>query len=300
MGEVDPQAGGSPPGGARLKSRIENRLRRAGVAAFVLAGSLSCPLPAQSVISLRPGLIHYTEGKVLLSGAKGQQGRRGKFVHLRTGQRLSTRGGQAELVLLPGTFLRQDDNSEIEMLSAKRSGVDLRLISGSVFVDIADNTSKDLLTLTCGASRVQFEKRGLYRCDHQPGEAPSLRVYRGKASVSAFGRQFHLKSKRSMAVAKDSPPLLVATFNPSQKDAFAKWNQTRANAIAAILRGRDASERGFTWLSGTSGSSRLGRSRRPAKTRPSKDSTSEKKAAGVEAARLSANSPAAGQLLPTW
>ena len=121
-----------------------------------------------------------------------------------------------------------------------------------------------------------------------------------KASVSAFGRQFHLKSKRSMAVAKDSQPLLVEAFNPSRRDAFAKWNHTRANAIAAILRGRDASERGFTWLSGTSGSSRLGRSRRPAKTRPSKDSTSEKKPAGVEAARLSANSPAAGQLLPTW
>jgi hypothetical protein len=281
-----------------LKSRIENRLRRAGVAAFVLAGSLSCPLPAQSVISLRPGLIHYTEGKVLLSGAKGQQGRRGKFVHLRTGQRLSTKGGYAELVLLPGAFLRQDDNSEIEMLSAKSSGVELRLISGSIFVDIADNTSKDLLTLTCGASLVQFEKRGLYRCDSQPGEAPSLRVYRGKASVSAFGRRFHLKSKRSMPVAKDSQPLLVKTFNPSQKDAFAKWNQTRANAIAAILRGRDASERGFTWLSGTTGRSRLGRSRRPAKTQSSKDSTSEKKTASAEDAQLNANSPATGQVPP--
>ena len=264
----------------------------------MLAGSLACPLRAQSVISLRPGLIHYTEGKVLLSGAKGQQGRRGKFVHLRTGQRLTTRGGQAELVLLPGAFLRQDDNSEIEMLSAKSSGVELRLISGSIFVDIADKTSKDLLTLTCGASVVQFEKRGLYRCDSQPGEAPSLRVYRGKASVSAFGRQFHLKSRRSMPVAKDSQPLLVETFNPSQKDAFAKWNQTRANAMAAILRGRDATERGFTWLSGTTGRSRPGRSRRATTARPPKDSTGEDKPEPARAAQLNANSPATGQVPP--
>ena len=234
----------------------------------------------------------------MLSGARGQQGRRGKFVHLRTGQRLSTKGGHAELVLLPGTFLRQDDNSEIEMLAAKSSGVELRLIAGSIFVDIADSDSKGLLTLKCGASVVQFEKRGLYRCDDQPGEAPSLRVYRGKASVSAFGKQFHLRSERSMPVAQDSQPLLVATFNRSEKDAFAKWNQTRANAIAEILRDRDASERGFTWLSGTTGSSRLGRSRRPTNKRPAKDSTGKNKPETPQAAQVNANSPAEGQVPP--
>ena len=286
--------GGSPDRGnlrrgSRLKARIESRLSPIRAAAFVLAGSLACQLGAQSVISLRPGLIHYTEGKVLLSGAKGQQGRRGKFVHLRTGQRLSTKGGYAELVLLPGAFLRQDDNSEIEMLSAKSSGVELRLISGSIFVHIAEGTSKDLLTLKCGASVVQFEKRGLYRCDNQPGKAPSLRVYRGKASVSAFGRQFHLESRRSMPVAQDSPPLLVERFNRSKKDAFAKWNQTRANAIAEILRDRP---------SGTTGRSRLGRSRRPAASRPPEDSTGEDKPQPAQAAQLNANSPATGQVPP--
>ena len=284
--------------GSRLKTRIESRLSPTMAAALMLAGSLACQLGAQSVISLRPGLIHYTEGKVLLSGAKGQQGRRGKFVHLRTGQRLSTKGGHAELVLLPGTFLRQDDNSEIEMLSAKNSGVEFRLISGSIFVDIAKGTSKDLLTLKCGASVVQFEKRGLYRCDNQPGKDPSLSVYRGKASVAAFGRQFQLKSERSIPVAQDSQPLLIATFNRSKKDAFAKWNQTRANAIAEILRDRDASERGFTWLSGTTGSSRLGRSRRPAPKGPPKDSTREDKPATAQAAQLNADSPATGQIGP--
>ena len=295
---IDPPIGGISAGGSRLKVRIESRLSPIRAAAVVLAGSLACQLGAQSVISLRPGLIHYTEGKVLLSGAKGQQGRRGKFVHLRTGQRLSTKGGYAELVLLPGAFLRQDDNSEIEMLSAKSSGVELRLISGSIFVDIAEGTSKDLLTLKCGASVVQFEKRGLYRCDNRPGEAPSLRVYRGKASVSAFGQQFHLKSQRSMPVAQNSQPLLVATFNRSKKDAFAKWNQTRANAIAEILRDRDASERGFSWLSGTTGRSRLGRSRRPATTRAPKDSTGENKPESAQPAQLNANSPATGQVGP--
>ncbi len=281
-----------------MKTRIESRLSRISAIALVLAGSLPCQLGAQSVISLRPGLIHYTEGKVLLSGAKGQQGRRGKFVHLRTGQRLSTKGGHAELVLLPGTFLRQDDNSEIEMLSAKNSGVEFRLISGSIFVDIAKGASKDLLTLKCGASIVQFKKRGLYRCDNQPGKDPSLSVYRGKASVAAFGQQFQLRSERSMPVAEDSQPLLVATFNRSKKDAFAKWNQTRANAIAEILRNRDSTERGFTWLSGTSGSSRLGRSRRPAAKRPPKDSTREDKPETKQAAQLNANSPASGQVGP--
>ena len=284
--------------GSRLKTRIACRLSPIKAAALVLAGSLPCQLGAQSVISLRPGLIHYTEGKVLLSGAKGQQGRRGRFVHLRTGQRLSTKGGHAELVLLPGAFLRQDDNSEIEMLSAKSSGVELRLISGSIFVHIADNTSKDLLTLKCGASVVKFEKRGLYRCDDQTGEVPSLRVYRGKASVSAFGQQFYLKSKRSMPVAQDPQPLLVERFNRSKKDAFAKWNQTRANAIAEILRDRDASQRGFSWPSGTTGRSRMGRSRPATTTRPPKDSTGEDKPEPARAAQLNANSPATGQVPP--
>lgn len=204
------------------------------VLAMFLADFLPGRVQAQSqpsVISLRPGLLHYTEGKVLLSGAIGQQGRRGKFVHLLAGQRLNTKVGYAELILLPGIFLRQDKNSEIEMLTVKSSGVEFRLISGSIFIDISNNVSKDLLTLQCGISVVRFEKRGLYRCDIRSGKPPSLRVYRGKVSVLVLGQKFYLTSQQSIPVTENSHPPVITKFNSSKKDVFSKWNQSRERSL---------------------------------------------------------------------
>ena len=80
---------------------------------------------------------------------------------------------------------------------------------------------------------------------------------------------------------------------------LAQWFSIgEADPLAEILRGRDTSERGFSWPYGTTGRSRLGRSRRPTTTRPPKDSTGENKPETAQAAQLNANSPATGEVPP--
>src|SRR5579884_808545 len=65
---------------------------------------------AQSVVSARSGVIHFSEGSVFLDGQPVEQ-KFGRFAEMKAGSELRTDWGHAEVLLTPGMFLRIGDNT---------------------------------------------------------------------------------------------------------------------------------------------------------------------------------------------
>ena len=149
------------------------------------------------------------------------------FIHVEDGQQLATKEGRAELLLLPGVFLRQVEHSEIVMVSSDSSDLQVRLLTGSIFVDVSDGSNNEAVSVLCGNSVIRFPKRGLYRIDDRVGEIAVLRVFRGKALASAAGGEFKVKANTEILLAQSSPGVVIRGLSRSKKDDFRRWNRKR-------------------------------------------------------------------------
>ena len=88
------------------------------------------------------------------------------------------------------------------MVSSQLSDVRVRLLSGSIVIDLINKSSKDSVSILWHQAVVQFDKPGLYRIDDRPGEPPLVKVFRGRALISAFGSEHAVKSKQFMLLTK--------------------------------------------------------------------------------------------------
>src|SRR5215831_16562499 len=102
----------------------------AGLAVSVLIGASAF---AQSVISAHSGVIHYTEGTVLV-GDKVYESKSQEFNELKENSVLKTEEGRAELLLTPGVFLRLGENSSVRMISNHLSDTRVEVLSGEALV----------------------------------------------------------------------------------------------------------------------------------------------------------------------
>ena len=91
---------------------------------FPLSFSL---LHAQSVISVRSGLINYSDGAVVVDN-QPVVNRNGRYASLKDGSELMTRDGRAELLLTPNAYLRVGENSGIRLVSGSLSDTQVELL----------------------------------------------------------------------------------------------------------------------------------------------------------------------------
>src|SRR5207248_6411839 len=104
---------------------------------LICAAFVFLPVPrasAQSVISVRSGLINYFEGDVVVNGERLER-KYGSFARLRPGSDLVTRSGRAEMLLTPNTYLRVGENSSVRMRSDSLSDTRVELLAGSAILD---------------------------------------------------------------------------------------------------------------------------------------------------------------------
>jgi hypothetical protein len=101
----------------------------------LFAAAVSClPVSGQYVISARPGLIHYAEGRVFLNGKPvPQQG--GTSLEMKEAGELRTEQGRAEVLLNPGVFLRMAENSVVRMRSNNLADSRIEFVSGAAVID---------------------------------------------------------------------------------------------------------------------------------------------------------------------
>ena len=199
---------------------------------FLLLPAVSAVLIAQTAISVRPGLIHHSEGNVALRDTLDFRTDSGRYRHLEEGQHLVSKEGRAEVFLNQGTAMRLGEHGDVEMVKADLDDIQVRLLRGSAVFEVLDKRDMDAISVLAGDRTVRFGKKGVYRMDHRSGEAPVLKVFKGRATVRSADEEQQASAKQAMVLAARPESLTVQPFDRSIKDALDKWQRERAHAIA--------------------------------------------------------------------
>jgi hypothetical protein len=214
-----------------------------GRTALALATILTGSAWAQNVISAHSGTIHYMEGQVELDGQPVQQNTmKGEFGELKSGQTLTVKDGQAEILLTPGVFLRVGENSSVTMLSNKLADTRIQIVSGTVMAEVGELLQDNAIALKFQDSEISLGKRGLYRVDSDPAR---LRVYDGEARVTPQGGDVVSIHKGHELLF--GAQLEAKSFDSKQTDAFYNWCARRDQYIAEanIYAAKSARDSGY-------------------------------------------------------
>jgi hypothetical protein len=180
----------------------------------------------QSVVSVRSGLINYSEGEVLLSGQPLEQ-KAGKFPELREGAELVTDAGRVEVLLTPGMMLRVGPDSAVRMVSAGLIDTRVEFRRGSAVIEVTEEPSGTMARLLYHDYEFKFPKRGTFRIDSLPRE---FRVYDGEADVSYLGDKCTLSKNQRVSLYGG---LLAETLKRSITDGLDEWSMRRDTQLAA-------------------------------------------------------------------
>ena len=220
--------------------------RRVGVAVVVLCVPV-CAV-AQQIVSARAGLVHYSDGRVLLN-EKPIVHKVSQFQEVRDLEYLRTERGRAEVLLTPGVFLRLGEDTQIQMLATRLADVRLRLLSGSAVIEADELNKETAVTVAVGDATVHLARNGLYRLDVEKDEPPRLRVFSGEALVTTKSdAEYRVKSKKEIELAGD---FQTKKFDPEDTDALDRWSKRRASylSVANISASRVAYNRGLSFAS---------------------------------------------------
>ncbi len=180
---------------------------------------------AQQVIPAKGGLIHYTEGKVLVNNQLLEP-KFGVFPLFKDSDQIQTGQGRVEMLFGPGLFLRMGENSDLRVVSSKLLNTELELRSGSIIVEYVENTKNNVVVLRCKNMTAYLLKNGLYRLD---ADLTRFQVYKGKAKVEFGGKTiFAGKGKQ----VNFNGALTVGKFNVKIEDDLSLWSRRRAGYLA--------------------------------------------------------------------
>jgi hypothetical protein len=202
-------------------------------ATLLLLAGLERPVSAQYVISARAGLVNYTTGPVSYASSDHQDWREvPSSLQLDEGDRIKTDAwGKAEILLLPGSFLRIAGGAEMRMVSTVLAATTVELLSGSAIVEAGQFPDASEITVQTPYSRVRIAKAGLYRIDLAP-EAMTLTVRHGVAYFSQPDGSFK-KVKKNQTVLVTESSHHIAKFDPDDSDEFDLWSADRAELLLA-------------------------------------------------------------------
>jgi hypothetical protein len=181
-------------------------------------------LHAQSVISVRFGLINYSEGAVFVDN-QPVVNRFGRYASLKDGSDLLTQDGRAELLLTPGAYLRLGQNSGLRLISGDLSGTEAELLSGSAILDSGNALAGAPITLVVRDIRIRVEEPSRLRIDAEP---PQLRVYKGKVEVQGAGSQTEVLADQVYPLDGSS---VVQRMTDGADDLLDIWSQQRNRVI---------------------------------------------------------------------
>ena len=198
-------------------------MRTLSVVALVLSTGLAAS--AQSVISAHSGVLHVSEGTVLLDGKEVNQ-KYGTFPDIKENSKLTTASGRAEILLTPGVFLRIGDNSGMKMITNRLIDTRVELLSGKAMLE-SDSPMKDTaVTVIYGDYQVHVRKASVFEIETNPAQ---LKVYHGEAEVEARGETTVVRAGRLLPFGR---AMVSEKFNPKEGDELAQWSMQRSQTVA--------------------------------------------------------------------
>lgn len=200
------------------------------------------------VISARAGGINLIQGTVSVrrttdadwSTAVGQK-------RLKTGDRLRTGlDGRAEILLNPGSYLRLDQESEIELTEPTLDKLVVTVARGTTLFEVTGvKDTKLYITVETPRGRVLITRAGVYRVDVRPDGAVEATVRKGELQLASTAGQ---KIGDGRVVILDGKSVAVAKVDKkAPEDAFEAWSRGRAEMLAQAnerLRRQAAQVRG--------------------------------------------------------
>lgn len=181
---------------------------------------------AQSVISAKAGVVHYTEGDVLVND-QALVMKANKFPELKNKEVLRTDEGRAELLLAPGTFLRLSEKSAVRMESNSILATRLTVLEGTAIVEVMEIAKLSSLEFTMGNDTVSIRKPGLYRLEM---DSPAVKVYSGEVAVNFNNDLIRVTEGKWMSLTGDH---IIAKFDKKMNmDEIVQWADRRAATLA--------------------------------------------------------------------
>lgn len=197
--------------------------------------ALAPPAAGQDVISAMAGFVHFAEGRVLLD-EEPIEFNEAELLHAGSGQRLRTADGWAEIMIMPGSYVRLAPYSEPEMIQAGVLSAHMRLLAGAAAVDLTAAADTSEIVLEVLDAEVSFAKRGLYRIDAPSGGDASVRSIHGRARVEWHGTTSNVGQGRELTIAPSNTKLKAGKFDESERDALDRWNWERSHLLAEKAR----------------------------------------------------------------
>jgi hypothetical protein len=108
----------------------------------------------QAVVSVRPGFVHFVNGKTDIR----------KFEQLETGRKVQIGpNARVEIGLGPDSLLRVDENSSVVLESLDKADVAVRVESGTAVVEVADIEKPNRIRIASGDLNAVIDSKGVFR-----------------------------------------------------------------------------------------------------------------------------------------
>ncbi|HEX7361664.1 MAG TPA: hypothetical protein VF283_14335 [Bryobacteraceae bacterium] len=206
------------------------KARSRSLAICAVMGAMPLGLWAQRyVISARPGAVNYVEGSAFVNGEPVAQKQIGRSF-LQPNDVVSTGSGKAEILLIPGTFLRIANNSAVRMMKLSLIDIQVRVERGEAMLEVDELTKDNDIRILpgSGSGSVLIRKPGLYR--FTANGQPTITVLKGKVEVSYEGRKVRLGKHHEVALAQGIEKL---KFNKKKEDDLYAWSNGRSEYESA-------------------------------------------------------------------
>jgi hypothetical protein len=221
-----------PPFGVesnRMSLAAGSKLGRYEILGPIGAAALLCATAAlaQRMISARAAVVAYRIGPVFVDDQPVQVP-----YQMQDGQILKTTAQSvAELLLLPGVFLRLDQNSSFRMEDTRLEDTQVEIQEGSAFLEFGKLSKDSRLRVHFRDSAIEFKREGIYELDAREGR---LRVYQGEAAVERANQT--TSAKRGKAVSLTSG-LKLSNFDSNRLRYSLSWAARRTWCSTELRHG---------------------------------------------------------------
>ena len=203
------------------------------LALAILAGLLwtSSALSAQTIISIRSGMVYAIDGEVEVDGKQLEIEPPFTFPQLKEHQPIVTRAGRAEVLLTSQSALWLDVNSRLSFEDTYLESTVAVLENGKAMVEIPKVLGDVNIQIRLGPARVRLTEEGLYRFEYDARRKTGLvQVLGGRATVTGAdpqSRAIELKKKKELTIpfSADDKPNKIDQFN---KDGLHWWAAFRS------------------------------------------------------------------------
>jgi hypothetical protein len=166
---------------------------------------------------------------------------------LTTGNELLTGNGTNAEIQIGSSYVRMDSGTELSVLTIDNASAQLRLLSGSVDVELHGQTAGRLFQVTTPDASASLLLPGSYRLDAQADGSSQVIVRQGDAEVTSGSSAVAVYVQQAVVVPATGFSGLTVEAAP-QLDAWDQWNVSRDQLESRLASNGYVSPTAVGWI----------------------------------------------------